>query len=103
MNKIIAGFIFFTLSSLIHVSAHSKALHCGPRGSFFSNMASHVAIPDYFPPENFLARLFVGAVYDFGMCEDNYEPVHLGRSCMGHDQCYTTLGTDKENCDQTLL
>jgi len=103
MKKLVIGFIFVSLSSLTNAVTISKALHCGPRGSFFSNLASDVAIPDYFPPENFLAHMFFSASYDLALCAENYEPVHLGKSCMGHDTCYMTFGTNKENCDETLL
>ena len=101
MNKLVVGFIFITLSSLSN-AVNSKALHCGPRGSFLSNLVS-VAIPDYFPPENFVAHLFFSSFYDMSICSENFSAVHLGKSCALHDQCYTTLGEDKNSCDERLL
>lgn len=99
MKKIIIATILLCASI-----AESKALHCGPRGNFWSSMASHVAIPDYFPPENFLARMIASPFFgDLSICEEEFEPVYLGQSCMVHDQCYETLGADKENCDETLI
>lgn len=103
MKKLVIAFTFITLSSLGHAVTISKALHCGPRGSFLSNLASYVAIPDYFPPENFLAHLFFSGVYDLGLCKENFEPVNLGKACAVHDICYTTYGENKDRCDETLL
>jgi hypothetical protein len=103
MNKLITGLIFIAFSSLSNSATIAKALHCGPRGSFLSNLASSVAIPDYFPPENFLAHLFFSAIYDLNLCQENFSPVYLGKSCAVHDRCYTTYGAHKDRCDEELL
>jgi|SRR5580704_14427493 hypothetical protein len=82
-----------------------KGLYCGTRGSFLGTLASEIAIPDYFPPEKFLARLFVmnPLFSNLATCEREYEPVYLGEACRIHDGCYRTLGASKESCDEELL
>lgn len=100
-----------TVAMLLMISsfAHAKDMsirgeYCGTRGSFLGTLASEVAIPDYFPPEKFLTRLFISPFFpDISVCEEEYEAVHLGESCRAHDDCYTTLGESKDGCDEDLL
>ncbi len=91
---------FFAQASDISI----KGLHCGTRGSFLGTLASDIAIPDYFPPEKMLARVFLSPFFpDMSVCEQEYESVYLGQSCQAHDECYQILGADKDACDEDLL
>lgn len=103
MNKTIIAIAFLFFSSFSQ-AINVKSLHCGPRGSLWGTMASYLVIPDYFPPENFITQLFADPLFgDLSICEEHFEPVHLGEACMGHDQCYETLGANKDACDETLF
>lgn len=68
-------------------------------------IASAFVIPDYFPPENFLLSTLMPALLftDISECAENFSPVHFGQSCLEHDRCYATLGSKKDECDDTLL
>lgn len=98
------------LSLLLSFSAEAadiglKGLYCGTRGSFWGTLASEIAIPDYFPPEKFLTRLFLmnPLFSNLATCEEEFESVNLGSSCKLHDECYSTLGANKDVCDEELL
>ncbi len=83
-----------------------EGVHCGTRGNLWGTLLSEFVIPDYFPPENPLLRAFlVNPMFlDLGMCERGaFRPAHFGESCMMHDQCYGTLGADKDVCDEDMM
>lgn len=102
MKKIVFLVLLFVFSAQAKVSI--KGLHCGTRGTFLGTLASDIAIPDYFPPEKFLARVFLSPFFpDMSVCEQEYDSVYLGQSCQAHDECYQTLGADKDACDDDLL
>ena len=106
MKKNLSLVLFLLFSSFMHAeSFRMKGLYCGTRGNFLGTLASDYAIPDYFPPENFLTRLFVMNPFfsNLSVCEEEYETVHLGQSCKSHDECYLTLGSNKDSCDTKLL
>jgi len=104
MKKTLLAIIFFALSSTAMANVDTFGLHCGPRGNFWSAIFSDFLIPDYFPPENALVSSFLLDFLgiDVSECAD-YTSVHLGESCMMHDQCYGTLGVTKDGCDEDLL
>lgn len=91
---------------LMSVSAFAdvgiRGLHCGTRGTLLGTIASEFVIPDYFPPEHFLVRMFLAPFVDLSMCDDG-GPAHLGEACLEHDQCYATLGATKDGCDEDML
>lgn len=102
MKKVLVFSLVWLCSLLAQADFSIKALHCGPRGSFLGALASDLAIPDYFPPEQYLVRMLAEPILgDLSIC-DQFEPVYLGQSCQAHDQCYYTLGANKETCDQDL-
>jgi hypothetical protein len=93
----------FLLLFMISPFAQARGLYCGTRGTFFGTLASDIAIPDYFPPEKFIAQIVLGSMFPgLSLCAD-FEPVYLGSSCLSHDQCYKSLGAIKDECDTTLL
>lgn len=104
MKKTIFTSLFLLLATAAQADFSIKALHCGPRGSFLGALASDVAIPDYFPPEQSWVRYFIAEpiLGDLSAC-DQYDPVNLGESCSEHDTCYWTLNANKETCDETLF
>lgn len=91
---------------LLSVSAFAdvgiRGLHCGTRGTLLGTIASDFVIPDYFPPEHMLVRMFLAPFIDLSICDDG-GPAHLGEACMYHDQCYATRGATKDTCDQDML
>jgi hypothetical protein len=105
MKKLIIALLIFALQHISHANTSTaKGLYCGTRGNFWGTLASEIAIPDYFPPEKFLTRLIISPFFsDLSMCEEDFEPVNLGESCLLHDQCYTRLGVFKDECDRDLL
>lgn len=78
-----------------------RGMHCGTRGTLLGTIASDYVIPDYFPPEHFLVRMFLAPFMDLSICDDG-GPAHLGETCMYHDQCYNTLGASKDECDEDM-
>lgn len=104
MKKTMFASLLVIISSVVQADISIKALHCGPRGSFLGALASDIAIPDYFPPEQFFVRTFIAEpmLGDLSVC-DQYQSVYLGQSCSEHDSCYWTLNANKEKCDQRLF
>ncbi|HXW60131.1 MAG TPA: hypothetical protein VEK06_01200 [Myxococcota bacterium] len=104
MKKTLVTSLFLIIASAAQAEFSIKALHCGPRGSFFTALLSDLAIPDFFPPEQFLVRTLIAEpiLGDLSVC-DEYQAVNLGESCQEHDTCYMTLGANKDSCDETLL
>lgn len=107
MKRTLFAFLIAIFTSNVYADQGIMGLHCGPRGNFFGTIASDYVIPDYFPPENFLLRSLLSLVnpwgIDLSICEEEFSLVHLGQSCLGHDQCYATLGETKDGCDEALF
>jgi hypothetical protein len=71
---------------------------CGSKEGYFNVLASTYLVPDYFPPENELARLVSDR--DIKRCED-LGSVYLGQVCADHDACYIQK-QPKNTCDRAL-
>jgi hypothetical protein len=101
MKKLLGILLVFAALSA-QAAPSIRGLHCGTRGTLLGTIASEFVIPDYFPPEHFLVRMFLAPFIDLSMCDDG-GPAHLGEACMNHDQCYGTLGATKDGCDQDMI
>lgn len=74
---------------------------CGSKEGFLNELATTVAIPNYFPAESPLLRPLYGRPFKF--CIPLKGRAALKKGCTKHDECYGTCGASKVKCDRQLL